>query len=75
MFDLQNDKAKHSYYIAKREKWNTHLRSCIGNGTFELSSGTASTSRTTGQWGRDKVQELCSKDTARERYLKYCKLD
>jgi hypothetical protein len=26
------------------------------------------------QWRRDKVQELCSKDTAKERYNKYYKL-
>jgi hypothetical protein len=27
------------------------------------------------RWRRDKVQSFAAKDTAKERYLKYCKLD
>jgi hypothetical protein len=41
------------------------LKSCIGNGTVELSYGTAAKQV---QWRRDKVQELCSKGYNQERY-------
>jgi hypothetical protein len=42
------------------------------NGTFKLDYGTPDQQI---QWRRDKVQELYSKDTAKERYPKYYKLD
>ena len=44
IFDMQNDKAKH-FHLLSSVKWNACLKSCIGNGTFELRDGTAKTSR------------------------------
>jgi hypothetical protein len=38
----QNNKAKQFHYTVKSEN-GTLLKSCIGNGTFELSYGTAAT--------------------------------
>jgi Trp operon repressor len=44
-------------------KWNTRLKSCTGNGTFELSyvQQQNQEQQQQVQWRRDKVQELCSK--------------
>jgi hypothetical protein len=40
-FLYTNDKAKH-FLIVLSVKWNTYLKSSIGNGTFELQDGIAS---------------------------------
>jgi hypothetical protein len=50
------------------------LKPCIGNGTFELEHGTAS--KINSYSGEEiRCKSFAAKDTAKERYPKYCKSD
>jgi hypothetical protein len=49
----------------------------MGNGTFELSYGTPAGIKNTNRYNGEEIKykSFAAKDTAKERYCIYCKLD